>query len=212
MQHTHKGTCQVCQARQAVNVKTGLLAKHGYQVAGYGFFNGTCWGSDHLPFEKDKSLVEQTIAHFTAKAAAIREEAVEERASVSNKVSVHVYVREPHKKWGMTGSYQWVKVEVSVGKVREVDWSGGEKRAITEFRGVGKTDAGIDVVIADLSREGSARVDSWGSLEQALVTLHDACAKGKEAVAAEMEKYVASQEARLVGWVVKDLIPVKKVA
>ena len=36
--HTHTGTCQICGRRQAVNVKTGRLAKHGYTVARFGFF------------------------------------------------------------------------------------------------------------------------------------------------------------------------------
>lgn len=57
---THRGTCQVCGRVQAVNAKTGMLAKHGYTVE-WGWFEGTCRGSDHLPFEKSCELVKESI-------------------------------------------------------------------------------------------------------------------------------------------------------
>lgn len=63
--HTHRGTCQACGAAQAVDNKTQLVAKHGYKVAGFGFFNGTCAGSDHHPAEISivltHSIIEQLI-------------------------------------------------------------------------------------------------------------------------------------------------------
>lgn len=59
--HTHLGTCQVCEHVQAVNSRTGRLAKHGYTVD-FHVFNGTCWGSGELPYEKDCELVKQSIA------------------------------------------------------------------------------------------------------------------------------------------------------
>jgi hypothetical protein len=48
---THNGTCQACGRKQAVNVKTGLLAKHGY-VVDWGF-HGVCSGADKIPAEHD---------------------------------------------------------------------------------------------------------------------------------------------------------------
>lgn len=61
MTTTHTGTCQACGRRQAVHVKTGMIAKHGYTLA-YSFFNGTCGGSDHLPLELDTALNITTVA------------------------------------------------------------------------------------------------------------------------------------------------------
>jgi len=58
---THTGTCQACGRRQAVHVKTGMIAKHGYTTE-YGFFNGTCGGSDHLPLELDTKVNVATVA------------------------------------------------------------------------------------------------------------------------------------------------------
>lgn len=65
---THTGTCQACGRRQAVHVKTGMIAKHGYTTT-YGFFNGTCGGSDHLPLELDTAVNVATVAALVKFAA-----------------------------------------------------------------------------------------------------------------------------------------------
>lgn len=57
---THTGICQACGRRQAVHVKTGKIAKHGYTTE-YGFFNGVCGGSDYLPLELDTVINYATI-------------------------------------------------------------------------------------------------------------------------------------------------------
>ena len=54
MKATHYGHCQVCNRRQ--KLPNGKLAKHGYQILG-GYFDGVCFGSEHLPIEQDKTLV-----------------------------------------------------------------------------------------------------------------------------------------------------------
>ena len=65
---THTGICQACGRRQAVHVKTGLIAKHGYTTE-YGFFNGTCGGSDALPLELDTTVNVATVEALIAFAA-----------------------------------------------------------------------------------------------------------------------------------------------
>ena len=69
---THYGICQVCGHRQ--KLPAGRLAKHGYTTRA-GFFQGTCWGAGHLPFEQDISLIEGAIAAAAIQAAANRERA-----------------------------------------------------------------------------------------------------------------------------------------
>lgn len=59
--HTHQGTCQACGAVQAVNNVTQLVAKHGYQVVGFHFFNGVCQGSGHKPAELEVLLTYKII-------------------------------------------------------------------------------------------------------------------------------------------------------
>lgn len=65
---THTGICQACGRRQAVHVKTGMIAKHGYTTE-YGFFNGTCGGSDALPLELDTTVNVATVAAMVKFAA-----------------------------------------------------------------------------------------------------------------------------------------------
>lgn len=71
---THTGICQACGRRQAVHVNTGLIAKHGYTTE-YGFFNGTCGGSDALPLELDTKVNLQTVNALYNWAAAREDEA-----------------------------------------------------------------------------------------------------------------------------------------
>lgn len=59
MPATHNGTCQACGRVQAIR-SNGLLAKHGYTTE-YGFFNGTCSGSDHPPLELQTGHNEQVV-------------------------------------------------------------------------------------------------------------------------------------------------------
>jgi len=59
---THVGECQVCGRTQ--KLPGGKLAQHGYTVY-WGCFDGTCNGSDELPFEQDKFLVDKAIADAT---------------------------------------------------------------------------------------------------------------------------------------------------
>lgn len=68
--HTHRGHCQACGAVQAVaaGLVTGVLAKHGYVVAGLGYFSGTCRGSKRLPLEVDHTYTDQVIRELHAHA------------------------------------------------------------------------------------------------------------------------------------------------
>ncbi|MHB8272788.1 hypothetical protein [Bradyrhizobium sp.] len=67
--HTHRGTCQACGAKQAVDNRSGLVAKHGYKVAGFGFFNGVCQGAGHLPAESSVQVTYDIIKSCEAWAA-----------------------------------------------------------------------------------------------------------------------------------------------
>jgi hypothetical protein len=58
---THNGTCQACGHVQ--RLPGNLLAKHGYTVE-WGFFNGTCGGSDRKPLEVEKTFTETIIAQL----------------------------------------------------------------------------------------------------------------------------------------------------
>jgi len=63
-----KGHCQACLRVQAVNDKTGRMSLHGYQVAGFGYFSGTCNGSKELPLEKDTTILDQEVVNLRKEA------------------------------------------------------------------------------------------------------------------------------------------------
>lgn len=67
---THNGTCQVCGNVQAVKA-SGKLAKHGYTTE-YGFFNGTCQGSDKAPLENSTDCLDKTVGELNNEAIRIR--------------------------------------------------------------------------------------------------------------------------------------------
>lgn len=59
---THQAHCQICGRIQAVQLPVGTLAKHGYRVKDFGYFAGTCPGSDRLPLEQARDLCDRTVA------------------------------------------------------------------------------------------------------------------------------------------------------
>lgn len=64
---THLGTCQVCGREQAL--PSGILSKHGYEVAGFGYFHGVCFGAGHLPLEQDRKIADNVAADLRRSAA-----------------------------------------------------------------------------------------------------------------------------------------------
>ena len=56
---THSGHCQICGSLQ--KLPSGVLSKHGYTKQ-FGFFNGTCTGSDWSPFELSCGRVAMVIS------------------------------------------------------------------------------------------------------------------------------------------------------
>jgi hypothetical protein len=66
---TNNGTCQVCGRVQAA-IGDATMAKHGYTVQ-WGFFSGTCAGSDRAPIEHSHNYTDRTIGELTKRAAQI---------------------------------------------------------------------------------------------------------------------------------------------
>jgi hypothetical protein len=58
--HTHRGHCQKCLRVHAIDVGTGLLAKHGYTVDG-GYFSGECAGSGVASLHVNRDLTDAII-------------------------------------------------------------------------------------------------------------------------------------------------------
>lgn len=102
---THIGTCQCCGNQQ--KLPNGVLSKHGYTVE-HGWFEGTCFGSGHLPFEQSCGLIEQLIERAEEKCEELREE-IEYWGFQTDIVRRHDYVRGER---GMNSYWKWVEVGV----------------------------------------------------------------------------------------------------
>lgn len=109
---THAGHCQVCGSLQLL--PAGRLSKHGYTVA-LGFFSGTCYGSNELPFEKDKSLVERSIADAGAQRVRIEAEIVELLKPVDGATAwAYCYRPATFERGKRHSSYEWHRVELTL--------------------------------------------------------------------------------------------------
>jgi len=73
--HTHRANCQNCGSLQAIDVLTNKIAKHGYTVKGWGFFNGVCTGSDRLPLQLERTYCDEQCSLQGHYAARLRETA-----------------------------------------------------------------------------------------------------------------------------------------
>lgn len=187
--HTHKGTCQVCGAVQAVNNKNGLLAKHGYTTR-WGFFSGTCSGSDNLPFEKSHDMVTWSINWANGKIAKANAEAADLRAQTGVEGFWNHFEKAT---WQNRRSYH---VECPAVYFVAAD---GKAGCTYQF---------ADKELPGLCRERSIR----GTPEQNAAESRERVANDKDRRAAELAEYVAHQAKRIEDWVKKNLIPVAKSA
>lgn len=99
----HYGHCQACDRMQ--KLPDGLLAKHGYQVAGYGYFAGVCRGSAHLPYEMECAYIRDTI---------IPEAKIEEQTLIEYCAKIRITPIEPkgyHQIYTPIGSV-WNKLRI----------------------------------------------------------------------------------------------------
>lgn len=107
---THSGTCQLCFARQ--KLPGGVLSQHGYTTR-WGFFEGVCPGSKHLPYELSCDLIEDARERQIAKAAELRATAQNYRTLDYTGVSrawMRVYFSAKFQ--GETSGYQWREVNI----------------------------------------------------------------------------------------------------
>jgi len=86
------------------------LSKHGYTTR-WGFFEGTCSGANHLPFEQDIGLIEGMIDYARKQAAELRQTAVIERENANPEDCwYHVYYVR-HSRFPRS-CHQWTKTRI----------------------------------------------------------------------------------------------------
>lgn len=184
---THIGECQCCCRRQML--PKGRLAKHGYQVAGYGFFNGVCWAAGELPYEVSCDFIKDTILPRLRN----------ELKSLSEfKVRLLEPAIEPkgyHQVYGRFGGY-WSKVDVVLENdtLYLVYDENNKHRRNHSFRytwlsGHDKTVLGLCTLMNKYYAEGEVSRNIKF-----------------------IEREIRSQERRVAEWKLADLEPVNKVA
>lgn len=126
---THHGHCQACGRLQLL--PGGVLAKHGYKVAGFGFFMGTCRGSDRNPLEVDRTITDQIIVDLGAYAD--RQDARAARLTAGDEVLDEVdsgkqqkveYMRNGRQSW------RWVAIMVAWADADEYQRRRAIERAV----------------------------------------------------------------------------------
>jgi hypothetical protein len=117
----HRGHCQACGRVQVVEIPQHI-AKHGYRVAGFGYFNGTCSGSMESPLEMDRTITDAIIKDLNAQAARNEVRATALRAGTLQPEQAQELV---------LGKRQWVWSGPSHSRAREpkmVKWADASPR------------------------------------------------------------------------------------
>lgn len=136
----NKGTCQACGAIQ--KLPSGTLSKHGYRVQ-WNMFNGTCPGSDRLPYELSCNLISQFIKNAKTQKESLLDKIKKlEEDNKSTKAVCLSYKREERGKW----------VEVEVREKKIVFSDGHEASAFRYCYSA----YGSDVEIANKLKENRA--------------------------------------------------------
>lgn len=129
MKATHKGTCQICERGQ--KLPNNILAKHGYTVAQYGWFVGTCRGAEYLPFERDCSILKEEIKHVQSYIKDETKRIVEWRAENTTNLNIVGLKRYSRKE------YKYKLTQVTFKKIGDQitsNWEmDGQRRSANEF-------------------------------------------------------------------------------
>ena len=162
--------------------------------------SGVCWGSRHLPFEKDISLIKGAIQRATERAAELRKEAAKWRSSTDpNNVINQLYLdynEVRQHRLGLRGGYFSFSGKLELRSIVRPDYSYEEvwfhpDNAIQKPKKVetyGMTGDLLSRVVKQLNEQQASRIES---------------------VVKQAEDYVAWQIKRIEGWKPSALKPVK---
>ena len=111
---THIGECQVCGSFQ--KLPGGLMAKHGYTTR-FNFFEGTCHGSDHLPYELSCDRIQAAADHAKTQAGKLTAEAKKWRGADTGNTAWVQHTPKPSFALKNPQSH-WIQAELSQEDVR----------------------------------------------------------------------------------------------
>lgn len=196
---THFGHCQLCDSRQ--KLPAGVLAKHGYTTR-WGFFSGTCRGSDHNPIEISCELIEGAQKSAKAQAASLRDEAAALRAyPVEGTTTAWVRYYHNARYRDDKSGYRWGQFEIQQA-------SGYLFRAIEPVRPRFGQEVAPIVRSVTVPTGTPWDSDNGYKLLDVIHQLNGHRAKHLEEEAAKVDGYVRWLQERLDAWAPADLIPV----
>lgn len=187
---THRGHCQVCGHFQ--KLPGGRLAKHGYTKE-WGFFNGTCYGSDERPFETHTYLIEMAIQNAEGMARGLHEQAAVLTTLNVDRLWRNVWTKDARGK----GAYEWIATPLDEVTFEHKTYSDGE---VSPF---------VTILIngEDVMRQFSGNY--WRTREEAILALNAKRAHFLSGEAAQYERYAAWQRQRLAEWTPQPLTPIE---
>ena len=192
---THSGTCQICGRLQ--KLPSGRMAKHGYTTR-WGFFEGTCPGSDHQPFELACDRIEAAMFDAENHQVAIMAEVHELKVYTGNKAWVHNYIKT--SQW--TGAWKWERAEITK---KEISYSDGSGSYFSFFKTV--------ITGEGMPARASEEIENYSirDLPAMVKELNGRYIREREKMIAQLRGYVEWQTKRLEGWKANPeaLVPVK---
>lgn len=196
-----QGECQVCGRTQ--KLPHDHLSKHGYTTR-CGFFEGTCYGAGHPPFEQSKDLVEDSIKRAEEKKEELQQDKNYFLTSTDNENLVFNAYDDWSKggKWFRKAGYRLI-----VGKVEE------RKRTI------GSSETGRALTFSDFffiaelpegrHYETRLRFGCQGNTIESVVKFLNAQeAERLQRKIEEVSSYISWQKRRIKDWKKKPLTPV----
>lgn len=176
---THNGHCQICGSVQ--KLPASRLSKHGYTVK-WGFFSGTCPGSDGKPFEVSTDLIERAIVNATQ----AREVALAQAASLRAMTGTTGYVLE-RVKGDIYADRRWQETEVSMRTLEH------------------RPDISIPCYVLDGKRKD---LHMTGTPETIAAELRNSYARTFDERAADLQRYIDWQRERVASWQPGELQPI----
>lgn len=126
---THSGNCQACSAHQ--KLPGGVLSKHGYTTQ-WGFFSGTCPGSDHQPIQVSCDFIVEMITRTQEIISKLKLDIVELESRETNKTWHYRYKRD---EWSKKSGYSWEECEIINGNIIHKDGTSVPARRIAGVTG-----------------------------------------------------------------------------
>jgi hypothetical protein len=188
MKHTHRGTCQWCNAVQAIN--GGTVAKHGYTVR-WGFFEGVCTGSKDEPLQVSCELVKKSIVWAQDKKALVLKQIEALKADTSLVARREVFDRQNRKH---------VTVNCTFGQTLVTVREHSYWRVSCSF-----TLNGVDCTVQAAVYEGSTAAEAAAKARATEI-------QTLAARVASIESYIAFQQQVVDAWAPSELFPVTQEA